>query len=214
VIYAALKASPQAAELDLSQLPGDASHIRDPLVSIGLEVLSGEQMTRLQTLIGEVLQLQPKYEKRHSPVMERRGQLLLDIGRELAEFVQTSHVVNDHEVGNGKGLFAFVPWVRVHDKDLSPSPSLGWYIVLLFAADGSAVYWSLNQGTDNQPKKLVRQRVEQARTQKLAIQLDHVERERGFSQSVDLVAEGRAENYADGSVTAKKYVVGRVPKDI
>jgi len=214
VVYAALKASPEAAGLDLMQLPGDAGHIRDPLVSLGLEILSGEEMTRLQTLIGEVLQLQLRYEKRHSPVMERRGQLLLDIGRELAEFVQTSHVVNDHEVGNGKGLFAFVPWVRVHDKDLSPTPSSGWYIVLLFAADGSAVYWSLNQGTDGQPKKLVRQRVVEARTQKLAIQLDHVESERGFSQTIDLVAEGRAENYADGSVTAKRYVAARIPKDI
>lgn len=214
VVLAALKTRPGSLGFDLAEVQGDAKHIRDPLTNLGIEVLSGEQMTHLQSLIEQVLTLQPKYEKKNSPAMDHRGQLLVQIGQELSEYIQTSGVVNGCEVGNGKGLYAFVPWVRVHDREISPGPKVGWYVVLLFAADGSSVYWSLNQGTDDQPKRLVKQRVEEARTQKLAIQLDHVERERGFSQSIDLLAEGRAEDYADGNVTAKKYILGKIPRDI
>jgi len=214
VVVAALRLKVGGPGIDVGELPGDAKHIRDPLIDLGIEVISLEQMTQLRTLFEQVLELQPKYEKRNSPAMERRGQLLLEIARELSEYIRTSSVVDNCEVGNGKGLYAFIPWVRVHDQIKSPGPKSGWYVVLLFAADGSSVYWSLNQGTDDQPKRLVRQRVEDARTQKLAIQLDHVERDRGFSRAIDLVAEGRAESYEDGNVTAKRYSAGSIPGDI
>jgi len=214
VLFAALRAQPGFAAISLRDFPADARHVRDPLVEKGLEILSGAELLQIQTAIQSVLELQPEYEKRNSPAMERRGQLLLEIARELSEYTRTSSVVDNCEVGNGKGLYAFIPWVRVHDQIKSPDPKSGWYVVLLFAADGSSVYWSLNQGTDDQPKRLVRQRVEDARTQKLAIQLDHIERDRGFSRAIDLVAEGRAKSYENGNVTAKRYSAGSIPGDI
>lgn len=214
VLFAALRTQPGFTAISLRDFPADARHVRDPLNDLGVEVISGEQMTKLQSLIEQVLQLQPKFQKRRSPEMLRRGQLLLDIRNELSEYIQTSSVADNCEVGNGKGFFAFIPWVRIHDQGNSPDPKSGWYVVLLFAADGSSVYWSLNQGTENQPKRLVRQRVEDARTLKLAIQLDHIERDRGFSRAIDLVAEGRAKSYENGSVTAKRYSAGNIPVDM
>jgi 5-methylcytosine-specific restriction enzyme MrcB-like protein len=49
--------------------------------------------------------------------------------------------------GAGAGYNNRVAWVRVFRPDLSPTPRDGWYVVFLFAADGSAVSLSLNQGT-------------------------------------------------------------------
>jgi hypothetical protein len=40
-----------------------------------------------------------------------------------------------------------VPWVRIYDPDRSPTPQDGMYVVFLFAADGSAAFISLSQGT-------------------------------------------------------------------
>jgi len=169
-------------------------------------------MTHLRDLIEQVLQLQPKYAKRRSPTMEQRGELLIAIENKLKEFTHASRIVNGCQTGNGEGFYAHVPWVRLHDQALSPNSKIGWYIVLLFARDGSSVYWSLNQGTDDHPIRSIRQRVAEAR-KKLANQLSHVESKSGFTQTMNLESGGRAKKYADANVTAKKYVSGRIPSD-
>ncbi|MFB8280485.1 MrcB family domain-containing protein [Nocardia colli] len=47
---------------------------------------------------------------------------------------------------DGQTNRAEVPWCRFFDPALSPKPTVGWYVVYLFRADGGAVYLSLNQG--------------------------------------------------------------------
>ena len=49
----------------------------------------------------------------------------------------------------GIGMIADVPWVAVFDASGPASAKNGYYLVYLFAADGSAVYLSLNQGTED-----------------------------------------------------------------
>lgn len=46
------------------------------------------------------------------------------------------------------GTTAEVPWVAIYPPGSSASAQSGFYAVYLFAADGSAVYLSLNQGTE------------------------------------------------------------------
>jgi len=51
------------------------------------------------------------------------------------------------KVGGQQGSYSPVPWIRVFNRKTSPSAHKGYYLVYLFAADGSAVYASLNLGT-------------------------------------------------------------------
>ncbi|EFS01359.1 putative ATPase, partial [Listeria seeligeri FSL N1-067] len=46
----------------------------------------------------------------------------------------------------GKGVWANVPWIAVHDKAISTSVKQGVNIVYLFTNDYNGVYLSLNQG--------------------------------------------------------------------
>lgn len=47
----------------------------------------------------------------------------------------------------GKGNFAEIPWIAVFDPTVTSSATRGYYVVYLFAADGSRISLSLNQGT-------------------------------------------------------------------
>ena len=49
--------------------------------------------------------------------------------------------------GGRRGGVGPVPWVRIFSPSYSPRPTEGFYVVYLFAGDGSRVYLSLNQGT-------------------------------------------------------------------
>jgi MrcB-like, N-terminal domain/Domain of unknown function (DUF3883) len=51
------------------------------------------------------------------------------------------------KAGGRQALLAPVPWVRIFSRRHSPRTTEGFYVVYLFAGDGSCVYLSLNQGT-------------------------------------------------------------------
>jgi len=44
-------------------------------------------------------------------------------------------------------LKTFVPWVRIHSPELSPSAQSGWYVVYLFRQDGSGVSLGVSHGS-------------------------------------------------------------------
>lgn len=48
---------------------------------------------------------------------------------------------------DGTGLKTFVPWVRVHSPELSPSAQNGWYVVYLFRQDGEGVALCISHGS-------------------------------------------------------------------
>jgi len=82
--------------------------------------------------------------------MQRRGSLVRKeipqaLGPAVAGLAHGSHI--RIAGGDGSGSRTRVPWVRLFDPQQSPKATAGWYLVFLFAADGSACYLSLNQGT-------------------------------------------------------------------
>jgi len=214
ILVAALRSLPGFEALTAADVPADARHVRDPLVEKGMEILAGAELQQIKNAIEQVLALQVKYTPGPSQAMTERGRQLVILENELSQWMQSSSIVDDHQSSNGAGNHARVPWVRVNDASLSPNARTGWYIVILFAADGSAAYLSLNQGTSRLKKPEIEQRVAAARTQKLAIELDHVERDGRFSTSIDLMTGGLADGYELGNVTSVKYPSGQVPDDL
>ncbi len=106
--------------------------------------------TTLHDLFTDVLRLQPAWSKDMTAAMQARGDLVKkDLRLALTSAIATlPH--GDHirvRGGDGSGSRTRVPWVRLFDPAHSSKPTAGWYLVLLFAADGSACYLSLNQGT-------------------------------------------------------------------
>jgi hypothetical protein len=82
--------------------------------------------------------------------MEKREALLAELSSQLKTFlIQTKLDSNLLKVQHGgrQSNYSPVPWVRIFDPEHAPTAQSGFYVVLLFAADGSSVYLSLNQGT-------------------------------------------------------------------
>jgi 5-methylcytosine-specific restriction protein A len=114
-------------------------------------------------------------------------------------------------------LWAQTPLLGVYDRYVTETPQKGYFIVFLFAHDGSGVWLSLNQGT-----KAVRDLYGDARYREV---LEDQARTYGAYLSgmglegletgpVDLKAEGlRARGYQAGSVIAKFYPAAAIADD-
>src|SRR5579884_2731497 len=108
--------------------------------------------------------------------MEYRGYLIREVGpKALQPLLPPNSKLSfspSIEGRDGTGLKTRVPWIRIYDKDLSPSITKGWYVVFLFSFDGQAVYLSLNQGTTTsvrgsyiyRPKPLLQKQAIEARS--------------------------------------------------
>lgn len=103
----------------------------------------------------EVLALQLEHSSLNTPSMMRRGQLIrVDIPEEMrlwpaasAEAVLPFRGRLNVQGRDGTGLKTFVPWVRIHSPELSPSAQSGWYVVYLFRQDGSGVSLCISHGS-------------------------------------------------------------------
>lgn len=108
----------------------------------------------------------------------------------------------------GMGSPADVPWVGIFPSQQRASAREGFYLVYLFAADGSAVYLSLNQGTENVKGGtgvLVKRTIDLRRVVNAPI---------GFEIPIDLrSANTRPRRYEAGSALARQYVRDQVPSD-
>jgi len=106
----------------------------------------------------------------------------------------------------GIGTVAEVPWIGIYSSDASASAKSGFYVVFLFAADGSAVYLSLNQGTEN-----VRGGVNPIR--KRALDLRAASRITGDDgRVIDLASTAaRPRKYEAGNAFALTHSAGEVP---
>jgi hypothetical protein len=94
---------------------------------------------------GRVLEHQLQWDRRNTPEMQARGLLIRNT---IPQLLEASAKQYDLAVqgSDGSGSKNRVPWVRIYSPSLSPVAGIGWYVVFLFAADGSAVFLSLNQG--------------------------------------------------------------------
>jgi hypothetical protein len=53
----------------------------------------------------------------------------------------------DVDASDGIGRKTETPWVRIFATSMSPTPRAGWYVVVHFAADGSAVFVTVGCGS-------------------------------------------------------------------
>ncbi|CDO38220.1 MrcB family domain-containing protein [Novosphingobium sp. KN65.2] len=109
----------------------------------------------MRELFSEVLALQLEYSSENTPAMARRGDLIRNIiPTEMRDWAAAAPGALlpfrgrlNVQGRDGTGLKTFVPWVRIHSPELSPSAQSGWYVVYLFREDGSGVTLGISHGS-------------------------------------------------------------------
>ena len=104
-----------------------------------------------------ILDLQKQYNSKPTDEMRKRNLLVTSDVPETLSRALNSTVFPIPQVrlyvngGAQAGLNAKVPWIQISDSDHSTSPQHGWYLVLLFAEDGSGFYASVNKNSTSSP---------------------------------------------------------------
>ena len=175
----------------------------------------------LQQTLEEVLQLQKRYSSSPTEDMQERGILIRKVAPSIVRGWISKEEVNFSEGSDGVGRKSRIPWFRVFHQDYSPSATMGWYLVYLFALDGSAVYLSLNQGTTfstgndfvTRDVKETQDRVDRARAETVSI-LDEGDKPTNLLWDIDLRDDKRlAKGYENGNIWAISYKEGLIPDD-
>lgn len=103
-----------------------------------------------------ICSLQPSYSPQNTPEMQERGQLVRhtlphefkemagDLKAALGPMFGTEFDIGESD---GIGRKTEAPWVRIFATSMSPRPTAGWYVVVHFAADGSAVFVTVGCGS-------------------------------------------------------------------
>lgn len=103
----------------------------------------------------QICALQPQYSSANTAEMQERGRLIRTILsqdlRDRLPRLQAAFdpVIDDLAVdaSDGMGRKTEAPWVRLFSKTLSPNPREGFYLVIHFTANGSAVYITVGCGS-------------------------------------------------------------------
>ena len=109
----------------------------------------------LKVVLRRICQLQPSYSSENTPAMQERGEL---IRRSLtAEIESRSDFItpemgtfgDDFNVGasDGIGRKTEAPWVRFCSQKMSPAPTEGYYFVIHFNRDGTALFLTVGCGS-------------------------------------------------------------------
>lgn len=111
-------------------------------------------MPSIGATLQRILDLAPHYSQRATDEMHDRDQACNELKQELVEHLATrsGSVVRDGldlkvRVGGRQATYSPLAWIRIYSPRYSPHATAGIYLVYLFAADGSRVYLSLNQGS-------------------------------------------------------------------
>lgn len=132
-----------------------ANSVREPLEGLGFSVgdrlgKSSVKPTGLSDALQAVLDLQQSYDATMTgPMLERRALIETTIPDQLRLVLQNGPDQPRPlfvEGSNGRGNASKVPWVRLFDEEASPAATQGFYVTLLFAADGSRVCLSVQTG--------------------------------------------------------------------
>lgn len=194
------------------------------LFSDQLNLVKGE-IGGVRELFSEVLQLQLQHSSENTPAMARRGDLIRNrIPAVLREWpaAQASAVLPfkgrlNVQGRDGTGLKTFVPWVRIHSPELSPSAQNGWYVVYLFRPDGTGVALCISHGStrfdggDFKPRSLAEASALMDWGRGL---LGSEANALGFGQGIDLASGERlAKAYERTTAFSKFYARGDLPSD-
>lgn len=174
-------------------------------------------MPTMREYFEAVLALQAQYtpDATTTAMVERRS-IVTGTLRLAIEVALESDTDGGFEVegSGGAGNAAKVPWIRVFNRAKSPSPRSGWYLVYLFAADGSSVALSLNQGVTELSRAEAARRVSTARRILAALtRALPVGDMRGLTEQIDLRDRGLGRSYENGHVDGVVYAANEVPED-
>jgi hypothetical protein len=211
-----------ASEEDLMRLLG---RVLDELgVTLSLEDPLPENTAR--DAIEAVLGLQPLWTAASTDEMRLRGLYIRGDLRDwfaahATEISSALGIEPDDLIAEGRdqtGQRSQIPWVRFASRNRSRRATEGWYVVLLFAADGERMYASLNQGTQlwdgsdfrDRPREEISARVSWAR----AILSDARVELAGSLESISLGGRSHVgPAYERANVRAFEYRRGHVPPD-
>ena len=119
-----------------------------------LEINTLQFQETFPDLLKRVFDLQMKFTSTNSDLMKERGIIIRDrlpnlLQQNLLDKLRVLSEVDNLEISgsDGVGLKSEIPYVRIFSPDLSPRPTIGWYLVLLFRADGTGVYLSLSHAS-------------------------------------------------------------------
>jgi hypothetical protein len=109
----------------------------------------------MKEILARICALQPQYSSSKTPAMQERGQLirtdLLRAFKARLPSLQGAFGPDfgdlDAEASDGIGRKTEAPWVRVFSRAMSPNPREGFYFVVHFAADGTAVFLTVGCGS-------------------------------------------------------------------
>lgn len=190
-------------------IQGTESGVAEPLRKLGF-VVETKSTSTIGNLIPQILFLNTQYQKdqKSAPMVQRSG-LLQQLRNQLSDALSIDiQQLHGHsisiEISHGVGGAPMVPWVRISDKTLSPNAQIGYYVVLLFSADGKRLYLSLNQGTEQANADQIKSRVQWARNQ-----ISHMsvpEELQGAAQlprattGISLSSPGRGKKYESGHI--------------
>lgn len=109
----------------------------------------------MEKTLGKICGLQPKYSSTNTPEMQERGHLIRsvlvnDLRSRLPVLEKAFDSVFDDlavEGSDGIGRKTEAPWVRIFSRAMSPNAREGFYLVIHFAANGSAVFITVGCGS-------------------------------------------------------------------
>jgi len=179
-------------------------------------------------IIKEICKLQPKWTSVNTPEMKRRGEL---IRKDLVQAIRSNEVEFKKALGkyssdwgvkgsDGIGPKSEAPWVRVFSRKMSPSATQGYYMVIHFSADGSAVFVTIGHGSNrwSHDGSLVPFEDEELysiteRGRKLL--LDHYGSMNTFTDSISLGAKNSGpKTFEDATVVAKRFSIQNLSDEV
>lgn len=181
----------------------------------------------------DILSLAPRFspEGSNNTNMEEREKHLVGLESRLDTLLHEAKLSSQLlavEHGGRQFNYSPVPWVRVFDPEHAPTAQNGFYVVLLFAADGSAVYLSLNQGTSefrsNAMRPILNDDVllNRAAVARVALESWVTNVALSGSAAIDLHGEGapvgpeskrRIRNYELANIYSHRYPLDELPSD-
>lgn len=179
-------------------------------------------------IIKEICELQPKWTSVNTPEMKRRGEL---IRKDLVQALRSHEdefkkalgkYSNDWGIkgSDGIGPKSEAPWVRVFSKKMSPSATEGYYMVIHFSKDGTAVFVTIGHGSHrwSHDGSLVPFEDEELysiteRGRKLLF--DHYGSLNTFTDSIILGAKNSGpKTFEDATVVAKRFSIQNLSDDV
>jgi len=109
----------------------------------------------MHEILTRICNLQSQYSSTNTPQMQERGSLIRSsltkviLGQLPVLQKAFDNVFDDLDVvgSDGIGRKTEAPWVRLFSKTMSPNPREGFYVVIHFSADGSAVFITIGCGS-------------------------------------------------------------------